>query len=67
MAVPKRRRSKSKVRSRRAHQAIGKPNLSPCFNCGSFIQSHKVCPTCGHYNRVLELAPKIKKPKKTEE
>ncbi|MCC6275694.1 MAG: 50S ribosomal protein L32 [Leptospiraceae bacterium] len=67
MAVPKRRRSKSKVRSRRAHQAIGKPNLVPCQNCGSFIQSHRVCPACGFYKGKLEVAPKVKKPKKAEE
>ena len=28
MAVPKRRKSKSKVRTKRAHHAIGKPNLA---------------------------------------
>ncbi len=67
MAVPKRKTSKSKVRSRRAHHAIGKPNLIPCQNCGSFILPHKVCPACGYYKGKLEVAPKVKKPKKAEE
>lgn len=66
MAVPKRRKSKSKVRTKRAHQAIGKPNLSACSNCGSYILSHRVCPYCGHYKGKLVLAPKVKA-EKTEE
>jgi large subunit ribosomal protein L32 len=61
MAVPKRRKSKSKVRMHRSHAAIGKPNLIPCTNCGSFILPHRVCPTCGFYNKKLVVAPKIKK------
>lgn len=66
MAVPKRRKSKSKVRTKRSHHAIGKPNLVPCTNCGSFILSHRVCPACGFYNGKLEVAPKVKK-ESTEE
>ncbi|MCB1156160.1 MAG: 50S ribosomal protein L32 [Leptospiraceae bacterium] len=66
MAAPKRRKSKSKVRSKRSHHAIGKPNLVPCSSCGSFILPHRVCPACGHYKNKLEVAPKEKKPK-TEE
>jgi large subunit ribosomal protein L32 len=63
MAVPKRRKSKSKVRTKRSHHAIGKPNLVPCSNCKSFILPHRVCPTCGFYNNKLEVAPKVKVPK----
>lgn len=66
MAVPKRRKSKSKVRMHRANSAIGKPNLVPCTNCGAFILPHRVCPSCGHYNGKLVVAQKVKKPK-TEE
>ncbi|HNI91120.1 MAG TPA: 50S ribosomal protein L32, partial [Leptospiraceae bacterium] len=55
-----------KVRSHRAHHAIGKPNLVPCSNCGAFILSHRVCPTCGFYNGKLVVAPKIKKSKQEE-
>ncbi|HRG46467.1 MAG: 50S ribosomal protein L32 [Leptospiraceae bacterium] len=66
MAVPKKRKSKSKVRSHRAHHAIGKPNLVPCSNCSAFILSHRVCPACGFYNGKLVVAPKIKKSKQEE-
>lgn len=61
MAVPKRRKSKSKVRTKRAHHAIGKPNLVLCSNCKSFILSHRVCPSCGYYDGELVVEPKIKK------
>ncbi len=67
MAVPKRRKSKSKVRTRRAHHAIGKPNLAPCPNCKSFIPSHRVCPYCGHYKGELVVQPKVKKEKNQSE
>lgn len=65
MAVPKRRKSKSKTRMHRAHHAIGKPNLVPCSNCGAFILPHRVCPECGFYDGELVVAPKIKE--KSEE
>ncbi|MEM7181083.1 MAG: 50S ribosomal protein L32 [Spirochaetota bacterium] len=61
MAVPKRRKSKSKVRTKRAHHAIGKPNLVPCPECKSFTLPHRVCPFCGFYKGKLEVAPKVKK------
>ncbi|WCL48715.1 50S ribosomal protein L32 [Leptospira sp. GIMC2001] len=66
MAVPKRRKSKSKVRSKRSHQAIGKPNLSSCKNCGSFVLSHRVCPYCGFYKDRVVLQPKVKADKPEE-
>ena len=57
MAVPFRKTSKQKSRSRRAHHAIGKPNLVKCTNCSSFIMPHRVCPTCGTYKgeQVVEV------------
>jgi large subunit ribosomal protein L32 len=61
MAVPKRRKSKSKTRMGRSHDAIGKPNLVPCKNCGAFILPHRVCPSCGFYDGKLVVPPKIKK------
>jgi large subunit ribosomal protein L32 len=65
MAVPKRRKSKSKVRSKRAHHAIGKPNLSPCSHCSAYILPHRVCPYCGHYKNQLVIAPKPPKQETT--
>ncbi|XDD49315.1 50S ribosomal protein L32 [Leptospira sp. WS92.C1] len=63
MAVPKRRKSKSKVRTKRAHHAIGKPNLVPCSNCNSYKLPHRICPTCGFYKDRVVLEPKVKKAK----
>ncbi|EMF84232.1 ribosomal protein L32 [Leptospira weilii serovar Topaz str. LT2116] len=63
MAVPKRRKSKSKVRTKRAHHAIGKPNLAPCPNCNFYRLPHRICPTCGFYKTEVVLEPKVKKPK----
>jgi large subunit ribosomal protein L32 len=49
VAVPKRKKSKSKVRMRRANVKIASPNLRPCPKCGAFVLSHKVCPECNTY------------------
>jgi large subunit ribosomal protein L32 len=49
MAVPKRKISKSRSRSRRAQWNMKAPQLGKCQNCGSRIPTHVVCPQCGHY------------------
>jgi large subunit ribosomal protein L32 len=58
MAVPKKRMSKSRSRMRRAHDALAMPNLSPCPQCGDPKESHRVCPSCGHYRgkQIFEVA-----------
>lgn len=58
MAVPKRKISKQKKRQRRAHHALGKPNLVTCKNCGALILPHRVCPECGFYKNRIVLSPK---------
>jgi len=63
MAVPKRKTSRHRKGIRRAHHAIGKPNLRPCPHCGAYGKSHIVCPACGMYKGVLVIAPKVKKQK----
>ncbi|MDH4198918.1 MAG: 50S ribosomal protein L32 [Spirochaetia bacterium] len=63
MAVPKRKTSRSRKLSRRAHHALGKPNLRPCPNCGTFGLPHRVCSNCGMYKERLVLIPKVKKVK----
>lgn len=60
MAVPKRKTSLQRKRSRRAHHAIGKPNLLPCKNCGSFVMAHRICGVCGWYKNQVVLAPKVR-------
>jgi len=50
MAVPKRRMSKSRRDSRRAHNfRLVAPSLSICPNCKSPMMPHRVCPNCGYY------------------
>ncbi len=60
MAVPKRRKSKSKSRMRRSHDAIGVPSLRPCSKCGSYTVPHRVCPECGFYKGELVVEKKVK-------
>ena len=49
MAVPKRKKSKSKRDMRRTHQKITAPNLTTCPQCGEAKQQHHICPSCGIY------------------
>jgi large subunit ribosomal protein L32 len=49
MAVPKRKRSKSKRASRRAHQKTQGPNLTTCPQCGEAKLPHTACSSCGTY------------------
>lgn len=50
MAVPKKKVSKSRRDSRRAHNfRVESPNLSVCPNCKAPTLPHHVCPTCGQY------------------
>jgi len=60
VAVPKRRKSKSKSRMRRAHEAIVAPNLRPCPKCGVYAMPHRVCPECGYYKNELVVEKKVK-------
>ncbi|MCP4133941.1 MAG: 50S ribosomal protein L32 [bacterium] len=60
MAVPKRRKSKSKSRMRRSHDAIGVPNLRPCSKCGAYVLPHRVCPDCGYYKGQLVVEKTVK-------
>ncbi|MDP8986728.1 MAG: 50S ribosomal protein L32 [Actinomycetota bacterium] len=50
MAVPKKKTSKAKGRSRRAAAwRLGSPPRSLCPHCSSVKLPHVVCPTCGWY------------------
>jgi large subunit ribosomal protein L32 len=67
VAVPKRKKSKSKSRMRRANEAIGAPNLRPCPRCGAYVLPHRVCPECYHYKGqlIMEKTVKIKESKES--
>lgn len=49
MAVPKRKTSKGKSRSRRASHRFSVPSAKPCPQCGAPQQPHRVCSSCGYY------------------
>ncbi|MCP4050769.1 MAG: 50S ribosomal protein L32 [bacterium] len=66
MAVPKKRRSKSKKRMKKACWKIVLPNLRPCPSCRVLSAPHMVCYQCGHYKDRLLVKPKLKKPKQKE-
>jgi large subunit ribosomal protein L32 len=55
VAVPKKKKSKSKTRSRRAgNWKLAVPARSVCPRCGAAKTPHTVCPACGWYkNRVV--------------
>jgi large subunit ribosomal protein L32 len=49
MPHPKRKISKQRRDTRRAHDHAVKPTLGTCSNCGTAVQFHRVCPECGYY------------------
>lgn len=55
MATPKRRQSKQRTRTRRAHDSAKAPTLAVCSNCGAWHIYHTVCGECGHYRGKLAI------------
>lgn len=49
MAVPKRRLSKHRKRTRRAHHHLTPTQFNRCTHCNAAIPPHRVCHNCGHY------------------
>ena len=49
MAVPKRRKSRSRKKMRRAQWNMKTVELGKCPTCGARVPTHVVCPSCGHY------------------
>lgn len=48
-AQPKKKISRVRGRTRRAHQARKLPQVSACANCQAPKPAHIVCPECGFY------------------
>jgi large subunit ribosomal protein L32 len=65
MAVPKRRRSKSKKRMNAARWKgnVYVPTLTTCANCKALIKPHRVCSECGFYKgkKVIQVKFKTQK------
>jgi large subunit ribosomal protein L32 len=57
MAVPKRKKSKMRVRQRRAQIKAAIPGTVAC-ECGATRLAHRACPSCGKYDgrQVLSVA-----------
>jgi len=50
MAVPRKKVSKSRKNTRRAHDRLTAPNLVNCAQCSEPKKPHCICPKCGYYN-----------------
>lgn len=50
MAVPKRKKSKMRVRMRRAQKKAEIASVSVCPECGAPRESHRACKNCGMYH-----------------
>lgn len=57
MAVPKKKKARSKVKKRRANQKIKETKLVKCSKCNSWTKPGYVCKVCGTYKKrqVLDL------------
>jgi large subunit ribosomal protein L32 len=49
MAVPKRKTSKMKIRSRKAANRYKGVQITECPECKAPAAPHRVCPSCGMY------------------
>lgn len=49
MAVPKRKKSKMKIRMRKAQKKADIAATTTCPACGAPVQAHRACPSCGMY------------------
>ena len=73
MAVPKKRKTSTRGKQGRSHDALKPVSISNCPKCGDPILSHKVCQTCGYYRGMelihveTKLDKKIKKEAKNKE
>ena len=58
MPNPKRRHSKERTSTRRAHDFLKAKGLSVCTSCGEPKLPHRVCMKCGRYKgrEVVEVA-----------
>jgi large subunit ribosomal protein L32 len=57
MPNPKRRHSKRRTSTRRAHDGLRRAVMSECPNCHEMKLPHRACPHCGRYKgrEVIEV------------
>jgi large subunit ribosomal protein L32 len=60
MPNPKRRHSKRRTSTRRAHDHLVMPTLTECPHCHEKKLPHRACPKCGYYKgrEVIDTAAK---------
>lgn len=66
MSVPKKKKTSSKTKKGRSHQALAEIKLIKCPKCGKPTKSHQVCPFCGSYQGKEIVKLKIKKKKENK-
>ena len=60
MPNPKRRHSKRRTSTRRAHDHLVMPSLAECPQCHEKKLPHRACPHCGYYNGRAVIDTKAK-------
>ncbi|HEX8834529.1 MAG TPA: 50S ribosomal protein L32 [Abditibacteriaceae bacterium] len=60
MALPKRRKSHARVRTRRANWKAAPITKTSCPHCAATIVPHRACMSCGYYNGRQILQPRVK-------
>ncbi len=53
--LPKKKISKTRTRTKRAHHAISAANYSLCTKCGNAKLPHAACDKCGYVNSKITL------------
>ena len=61
MAVPKRKQSRARSRSRRTHQVEHVTSITSCLNCSAPLKSHTACVSCGFYKGVKMMTTKAER------
>lgn len=56
MGVPKGKTSRMKKGNRRSQIHATTMAYSKCSNCGELKLNHRVCPSCGYYNKKQVVA-----------
>lgn len=58
MAVPKRRKSRARVRTRQQQWRAAKITSTECPQCAATILPHRACDSCGYYNGRPVMPPR---------
>ena len=58
-ALPKKKISRTRGRTRRGHIKVTLPTLAKCPNCGSPKLPHAICPECGWYKGRKVITTKL--------